>query len=326
MSPAAKNPLKSCLPPDPHPVKPTLELAARRLRRALPCVRPREQISLFAGPQLHASRRPGREFAPAARQPRRLSRGNRPCELPWHGHGGHPGCHCIEPRQLSRRGLRRRCGDGRAIAAPASRAASAASASISSNTWGASPISRSFTGWSRRIKPLGWHVVLHFDAEDILTQQDLLGRIDVPFIIDHMGTGQGGGRPRAAAVPAAARAVRHQSPGLDQGLRRRARIRGQAAVSRCGAVCARPDRRGFAANSLGHRLAAPEHHQGHAQRRRAGRSLRGDLPGSRRCGSGSWWITRRACTGAARDHRLSRSLHHRARRAAEVPRRANRRT
>jgi predicted TIM-barrel fold metal-dependent hydrolase len=34
---------------------------------------------------------------------------------------------------------------------------------------------------------MGWHVVLHFDAEDILTQQELLGRIDIPFIIDHMG-------------------------------------------------------------------------------------------------------------------------------------------
>ena len=38
-----------------------------------------------------------------------------------------------------------------------------------------------------RIKPLGWHVVLHFDAEDIVAQQNLLSRIDVPFIIDHMG-------------------------------------------------------------------------------------------------------------------------------------------
>jgi predicted TIM-barrel fold metal-dependent hydrolase len=38
-----------------------------------------------------------------------------------------------------------------------------------------------------RIKPLGWHVVLHLDADDIVPQQDLLGRIDVPFIIDHMG-------------------------------------------------------------------------------------------------------------------------------------------
>jgi 2-pyrone-4,6-dicarboxylate lactonase len=38
-----------------------------------------------------------------------------------------------------------------------------------------------------RIKPLGWHVVLHFDADDILTQQDLLARIEIPFIVDHMG-------------------------------------------------------------------------------------------------------------------------------------------
>jgi 2-pyrone-4,6-dicarboxylate lactonase len=38
-----------------------------------------------------------------------------------------------------------------------------------------------------RIKPLGWHIVLHFDASDLIEQQDLLARIDVPFIIDHMG-------------------------------------------------------------------------------------------------------------------------------------------
>jgi predicted TIM-barrel fold metal-dependent hydrolase len=38
-----------------------------------------------------------------------------------------------------------------------------------------------------RIKPMGWHIVLHFDADDILAQRELLGRIDVPFIIDHMG-------------------------------------------------------------------------------------------------------------------------------------------
>jgi predicted TIM-barrel fold metal-dependent hydrolase len=38
-----------------------------------------------------------------------------------------------------------------------------------------------------RIKPLGWHIVLHFDAGDLIEQQELLSRIDVPFIIDHMG-------------------------------------------------------------------------------------------------------------------------------------------
>ncbi|SFA68780.1 Predicted metal-dependent hydrolase, TIM-barrel fold [Collimonas sp. OK607] len=39
----------------------------------------------------------------------------------------------------------------------------------------------------RRIAPLGWHVVLHLDAENLLDHQDLLRKIDVPFIIDHMG-------------------------------------------------------------------------------------------------------------------------------------------
>ena len=38
-----------------------------------------------------------------------------------------------------------------------------------------------------RVGELGWHVVLHLDAEDILTYADLIGRIRVPFVVDHMG-------------------------------------------------------------------------------------------------------------------------------------------
>lgn len=38
-----------------------------------------------------------------------------------------------------------------------------------------------------RLADLGWHVVLHLDAQDILTYADRLARIPVPFIIDHMG-------------------------------------------------------------------------------------------------------------------------------------------
>jgi predicted TIM-barrel fold metal-dependent hydrolase len=38
-----------------------------------------------------------------------------------------------------------------------------------------------------RIKPLGWHVDLHFDAVDLVGYDDLLRRLPVPFIIDHMG-------------------------------------------------------------------------------------------------------------------------------------------
>ena len=38
-----------------------------------------------------------------------------------------------------------------------------------------------------RIKPLGWHVVLHFDAKDLVEFGDMLKSLPVPFIIDHMG-------------------------------------------------------------------------------------------------------------------------------------------
>jgi predicted TIM-barrel fold metal-dependent hydrolase len=38
-----------------------------------------------------------------------------------------------------------------------------------------------------RIEGLGWHVVLHLDAQDIVRYAGLINRIRVPFVIDHMG-------------------------------------------------------------------------------------------------------------------------------------------
>lgn len=38
-----------------------------------------------------------------------------------------------------------------------------------------------------RIGPLGWHVVLHFDAVDLPDYADLFDQLTIPFIIDHMG-------------------------------------------------------------------------------------------------------------------------------------------
>lgn len=38
-----------------------------------------------------------------------------------------------------------------------------------------------------RIKGRGWHVVLHLDATDIEPLSDMIRRLPVPFIIDHMG-------------------------------------------------------------------------------------------------------------------------------------------
>ena len=43
--------------------------------------------------------------------------------------------------------------------------------------------------WSvlRKVESLGWHVVLHFDAIDLVTHESLLDSLPVPYIIDHMG-------------------------------------------------------------------------------------------------------------------------------------------
>lgn len=37
-----------------------------------------------------------------------------------------------------------------------------------------------------RVVPLGWHVVLHFDAKDLPGYADLLDRMPCPYVIDHM--------------------------------------------------------------------------------------------------------------------------------------------
>ena len=38
-----------------------------------------------------------------------------------------------------------------------------------------------------RVRPLGWHSVLHLDAEDLVTYRSFLHGHRVPFVIDHMG-------------------------------------------------------------------------------------------------------------------------------------------
>ncbi len=52
---------------------------------------------------------------------------------------------------------------------------------------GGAPDLEAFDRISLRVRDLGWHVVLHLDAEDILTYKDRIDRLRVPFVIDHMG-------------------------------------------------------------------------------------------------------------------------------------------
>lgn len=38
-----------------------------------------------------------------------------------------------------------------------------------------------------QVEPLGWHVVLHLDAQDIVPLAPVIAGIRIPFVIDHMG-------------------------------------------------------------------------------------------------------------------------------------------
>lgn len=38
-----------------------------------------------------------------------------------------------------------------------------------------------------QVEPMGWHVVLHLDAQDIVPLAPVIGAIRIPFVIDHMG-------------------------------------------------------------------------------------------------------------------------------------------
>lgn len=51
---------------------------------------------------------------------------------------------------------------------------------------GGAPDLETFWRLVRRVEPLGWHVVLHFDAKDLPLYAELLDQMPVPYVIDHM--------------------------------------------------------------------------------------------------------------------------------------------
>jgi predicted TIM-barrel fold metal-dependent hydrolase len=50
---------------------------------------------------------------------------------------------------------------------------------------------------AERVKPLGWHLVLYLEAQDVVENADVIGGFGMPVVIDHMGrikTGDGLGQ------------------------------------------------------------------------------------------------------------------------------------
>jgi 2-pyrone-4,6-dicarboxylate lactonase len=181
-----RNPLKSCLPPDPHPITPTRKLPPGA-----------------CDAHCHV-------FGPAAKFPYAADRSYTPPDAPvemlrrLHAHLGiaravivHASCHgtemdvtldAIASSNGTYRGVA--CVEATVTDRELERLQAGGIRGIRFNFvkhLGGVPDLAVFHRLLARIKPLGWHVVLHFDAEDLLTQQELLAGIEVPFIIDHMG-------------------------------------------------------------------------------------------------------------------------------------------
>jgi predicted TIM-barrel fold metal-dependent hydrolase len=51
---------------------------------------------------------------------------------------------------------------------------------------GGAPDMEAFWTVLDRVAGLGWHVVLHFDAQDLPAYAEMLGRMPAPYVIDHM--------------------------------------------------------------------------------------------------------------------------------------------
>ncbi len=182
----AKDPNKTCLPPDPNPVKPRLVLPPGA-----------------CDAHCHV-------FGPAAKFPYALDRAYTPPDAPvealrrLHAHLGisravivHASCHGTDMR-VTLDAIASSQGAYRGVACVEDAVTDSELAALHAGGirairfnfvkhLGGVPDLAVFHRLLARIKPLGWHIVLHFDADDILAQQDLLRRIDVPFIIDHMG-------------------------------------------------------------------------------------------------------------------------------------------
>jgi 2-pyrone-4,6-dicarboxylate lactonase len=184
--PLADNPMKSCLPPDPNPIVPSLRLPPGA-----------------CDAHCHV-------FGPAAAFPYAADRSYTPPDAPvgklreLHARLGisravivHASCHgtdmdvtldAIASSEGRYRGVA--CVKDTVTENELERLHAGGIRGIRFNFvkhLGAVPDPGVFRRLVARIKPLGWHVVLHFDADHIIAQRDLLAGIDVPFIVDHMG-------------------------------------------------------------------------------------------------------------------------------------------
>jgi 2-pyrone-4,6-dicarboxylate lactonase len=178
--------MKSCLPPDPHPSKPEQTLPA-----------------LACDTHCHV-------FGPAERFPYADDRSYTPPDAPYehlvalHDFLGlsrgvivQASCHGTDNRAMLN-AIGRGAGRYRGVAIVDDNIDEAGLLALHDGGvrgvrfnfvehLGGAPDMAVFNRVLERIEPMGWHVVLHLDAKDIVPLQGVLERIRIPFLIDHMG-------------------------------------------------------------------------------------------------------------------------------------------
>ena len=178
--------MKSCLPPDPSPVKP---------RAALPPGATDAHCHVF-GPGKIFPYAPDRSYTPPDAPYERLvalhdwlglSRGVI-VQASCHGTDNRAMLDAIARAHGRYRGVAIVGGDITDSALADLHAAGVRGARFNFvQHLGGAPDLEVFDRVTGRLEALGWHVVLHLDAEDIETYAERIGRLRVPFVIDHMG-------------------------------------------------------------------------------------------------------------------------------------------
>jgi protocatechuate 4,5-dioxygenase alpha chain len=161
---------------------------------------------------------------------------------------------------------------------------------------------------AHRIAPLGWHVVIYFEAVDLPELWDFFTALPTTVVVDHMGRPDVGlpvDGPQFALFEKVHARTRQC---VEQGQLPRAPVitgpkalaRRTGRLPRRGALCA-PHRRDLSRPcAVGHRLAAPQPEGPHARRRPAGGLHPAHRTHCPNCSTNCWWPTPCACTGPRR--------------------------
>ena len=161
---------------------------------------------------------------------------------------------------------------------------------------------------AHRIAPLGWHVVIYFEAADLPELWDFFTTLPTTVVVDHMGRPDVSKPVDGPEFELFVRMMReHENIWSKVSCPERLSITGPPAIngeqqrlSRRRPVCETTGRDVSGSGALGHRLAAPEPEEPHARRRPAGRLRAAHRDDTGICSAScSWTIPMRAVLDAS---------------------------